>query len=364
MAMPMVGMPSNWKAEGLLGGLYGGMQAQYQSDAMRDATRQADLDYAIKNYDFGEKQLDAPVREAQRTAEITKAKEYNTLSPTRIEDAQLGLQDKKWSFEEKKRISQTAQQAEFFAGVSQALEPHLGPDGGGRLSQGYRDAWKSAYEEGKKLGIDIGQEWSMDNEARLRGNASKAVNSLPQLRQLQLISHKGDIDERSKVQDRASNEGIHERDRITKELIAAQGEENANYRARLGADSRLAAAEARAAASGEREPRSMGELQARVELKAMQTPGKITKEELAFLARMRGLSLAKILGGDPGVQLARLSADPKLYEAKVMEVMQVINSAGEAPATSQASTPTGSSPQKFPGGVTVREVPRANQVPQ
>lgn len=171
MPMPMMPMPTDWKATGALGGLYGGMQAQYQTDAMRDATRQAELDYALKQHDLHQKLLDDPVREAQRTAEITKANEFNTLSPTRIEGAQTDLSDKKWTLEEKRRISQTAQQAEFFAGLPDALDS---AKAGGPAAQ--KAVWDEANAKGKPLGINIGDEWNMDNEVRLRSNAQKHFN--------------------------------------------------------------------------------------------------------------------------------------------------------------------------------------------
>lgn len=335
MAMPMTGMPaSGWKAEGLLGGLYGGMQAQYQSDAMRDATRAAELDHAIKQYELRQKIADEPAVEAERAARITRANEFNTLSPTRIEDAQTSLEDKKYSSEQRKKVDKLADAAEFFASTSEAMkQAATDPEGGGRLSPGYRALWKQYQDEAKARGLDIGDEWSLENEQKLHNRGLKAQNSLKHIQKLQTIIAQGNQQERVASGNRASAEKMADEKRVSNELIQAQHEENANYRADLTVN----AANARASAAANK-PMNMGQL--RAYYTQLAAAGTIEPGQAVELAHMKGLDLMKFLGADPATKLAALQTEnPALYQEHVRRIAEAVSSSGAA-LSQGAPTPT------------------------
>jgi len=351
MAMPMVGMPSNWKAEGLLGGLYGGMQAQYQSDAMQDATRQADIEYAMKQHDLKQKLADEPAIEAERAARITKANEYNTLSPTRIEGATNELEDKKWTMAEKKKIARTAEQAEFFAGLPQALEE---AKAGGPAA--HRAVWQDHYNKGKALGIDIGAEWNMDTDARLKANYQKALSSLPHLREMAKVAAQGDI---QKTINR-ENAGSHEYIQRMKDIADAdEGNKNrANQLeiAKLRGDATVGAAQARNTGY---KPKSFVET---LQIKAANGE-QLNPYEQKLVDNAEFVAIFKAInpGTNPDVQLsalARNAAEPgpgqeeaiKKYDAAVAGV---VKAAKDAVAQVQR---TNSAPETAPNSVPTKDV--------
>lgn len=345
MAMPMVGMPSNWKAEGLLGGLYGGMQAQYQSDAMRDATRQAEIDYAIKQHDYQQKLLDDPVKDAQRTAEITKANEYNTLSPTRIEGATTDLEDKKYTFEQKKKIARTAEQAEFFAGLPQALEE---AKAGGPAA--HRAVWEDHYNKGKALGIDIGKEWNMDTDARLKANYQKALSSLPHLREMAKVAAQGDIQKTINRENAGSAEYIQRMKNIVTQGEGQADRDNKLEIAKLRGDATVGAAQARNTGY---KPKSFVET---LQIKAANGE-QLNPYEQKLVDNAEFVAIFKAInpGTNPDVQLsalARNAAEPGPGQAEAIQkydaaVAGVVKAAKDAVAKVQK---TGADPAKNTGG--------------
>lgn len=361
MPMPMMNMPTDWKATGALGGLYGGMQAQYQSDAMKDATRQAELDYALKQHDYQQRLLDDPVREAQRTSEITKANEFNTLSPTRIDSAQTDLEDKKYSLAEKKRIAQTAAQAEFFSGLPQALEESKQ---GGPAAQ--KAVWDDYNAKGKALGINIGDEWNLDNEARLKSNAQKALQTLPHLREMAKVAAQGDIQKTIHREEAGSREYIERMKDIAHANEGEANRANALEIAKLRGNTTVEAAQARTAYK----PKNYVEvLQMKANSGEPLNPG-----EQKIVDNAEFISIYKAInpGTNPDVQLASLAkaaAEPgpgqAVAQQKFDEAMtSVVKTAKDAVAQVQnrntsrtSATSTAPVIKEGKGGIKYRQIP-------
>lgn len=352
MAMPMTGMPaSGWKAEGLLGGLYGGMQAQYQSDAMRDATRAAELDHAIKQYELRQKIADEPAVEAERAARITRANEFNTLSPTRIEDAQTELAGKKYTFEQRQKMDKLADAAEFYASSSAALKEAATDPDGGKLSPKYRAMWKEYQTEAKSKGLDIGDEWSIENEFKLHNRGMKATQSLAQLREMQKIMAKGDIEKTINRE----NAGSHEYIQRMKNLIT-QSEGDADRQNRLDVEAMRGRSAEAAAAARPRNPDPIKEI-----LNDYRQTGIMPPRDLQILMYSTAIKNKGEIMKDINVKFAALkkesasaSTDPRElqkaeaeYQAAVQNALAVIQSASEGfnvqgqPAPTQPTTPSG-----------------------